>query len=125
LIDFGVDRSTKPIALFALTSDKRVIRFSSAKAPDYLTVASEPVEEFGARTLISSLQKTTRLLPYAPTSAILQRLTSNSELHALTTLPIPLISNILRTANDLSHNYTFVYCYCSIQVPIRTILMQL
>ncbi|VDK39380.1 unnamed protein product [Anisakis simplex] len=40
LIDFGVDRSTKPIALFALTSDKRVIRFSSAKAPDYLTVAS-------------------------------------------------------------------------------------
>ncbi|VDM24404.1 unnamed protein product [Toxocara canis] len=105
LREISVDRWSQPVALFVLTGDKRAIRFSSVAAPDYLTVASEPVEEFGARTLISSLQKTTKLLPYAPTGAILNRLKANGEIHGLPTLPslpIPLFSNIMRSSGDLS-----------------------
>ncbi|KHN85930.1 WD repeat-containing protein [Toxocara canis] len=105
LREISVDRWSQPVALFVLTGDKRATRFSSVAAPDYLTVASEPVEEFGARTLISSLQKTTKLLPYAPTGAILNRLKANGEIHGLPTLPslpIPLFSNIMRSSGDLS-----------------------
>lgn len=103
--DVAVDRASEPIALFLLTEDKRVIRLCSVSAPDHLTVATEPIEEFGARTLISSLQKTTKLLPYAPTGAILNRLKANGEmptLSSLPSLPIPIISNILRSSGDIS-----------------------
>uniref|UniRef100_A0A915C2D3 Tectonin beta-propeller repeat-containing protein 2 n=1 Tax=Parascaris univalens TaxID=6257 RepID=A0A915C2D3_PARUN len=93
--DVAIDRASEPIALFLLTQDKRVIRLCSVPAAEHLTIVTEPIEEFGARTLISSLQKTTKLLPYAPTAAILNRLKEPS-------LPIPIISNILRSSGDIS-----------------------
>uniref|UniRef100_A0A0N5AJN4 Tectonin beta-propeller repeat-containing protein 2 n=1 Tax=Syphacia muris TaxID=451379 RepID=A0A0N5AJN4_9BILA len=106
-----VVENTSDLAIYLLAKDKKVFRISSTDAPQSFNVVSEQPKEFDPLSLFTSIQRTTKLLPLAPTKAIFDRLRVNGD-QALSSLPnkalpiivnaLPYAANIMKSSSDCS-----------------------
>ncbi|VDD91416.1 unnamed protein product [Enterobius vermicularis] len=103
--DIRVDFVSVPV-IYILTNDKRVFYVSSEEPPYCFRVVNERPQEFNPLSLISSIQKTTKLLSLAPTKAILNRIKSKGDqaLPSLTNLSRPVFKTVLNSGEAFLKN---------------------